>query len=154
MSGNLKPHEAMREIVEIFDTYMVEGDPCWPLRRLREVMQEMIRVLSYHYSTMSALEKHHICCLILFEACRRHVWTVQGNERALRIYDHIINLCELHESAEDSNMTKAVFFPQRGPEQRQPARRLPGVCRLSVAQRALRGEPRGAIRNEILYGHE
>ena len=38
MNDNMKPHEAVRQIMQVFDTFRPVGDAQWPLRQIRDIL--------------------------------------------------------------------------------------------------------------------
>ena len=80
MRENCKPHEAIRQLVEVFATYQVSGDPSWPLRQIKEVLLDVMRAMSSRYLSMPDIEKPMVCQLILFEACKRYLYEIEDNE--------------------------------------------------------------------------
>ena len=68
MAENMKPHECVRQLVEVFTTFKQDGDPTWPLRSIRDIILEYMRSLSMRYPAMTAYEKDSLIRLILHEA--------------------------------------------------------------------------------------
>ena len=52
MAQNIKPHEAVRQIMEVFRTFDIRRDTTWPLRHIRDIALEYLRALSLRYQSM------------------------------------------------------------------------------------------------------
>ena len=110
MMGNLKPHEAVRRLHEMFDTFKPSGDPAWPMRTLRDVMNDLNRTYSLRYHAMSELERITVVKLVLYEACRRYVQAHENNQETIAKYDLIVNLCRAYEQQEQGICTMWRYF--------------------------------------------
>ena len=112
MALNILPHEAIRMIVQTYDEYQETGDPTRLLRSVRDTLLLYMRVLSVKYPSMPFNEKKALTQVLLFEAHRRHLYDLQGNETRLRKYRHMVSLMESNETIEMSPMTTmSTFFP-------------------------------------------
>ena len=110
MADNIKPHEAMRVIMEVFRDFDIRRNVNWPLRRIRNTALEYFRALSLRYQFMKDVEKSMLVKMIVFEACMRYVYSLQGEPANVQRYDAIILLCEAKETAEGSMCTDSKFF--------------------------------------------
>ena len=70
MHENMKPHEVVRQICDVFSSFQPDGDGSWPLRTIRDFVLDYNRALSTRYTGMSATERS-----MLFEAAKRHAWS-------------------------------------------------------------------------------
>ena len=116
MSENLKPHEAVRRLHEMFTTFKPKGDPSWPMRTLRDVLCDLDRTYSLRYRAMSDQERVNVVRLVLYEACRRYVQASEDDQAALQKYDLIVNLCRAIEQHEQGICTKIRYFETPGRE--------------------------------------
>ena len=106
MNDNMKPHELVRQIQVVLDTFDTEGDPRWPMRHIRLFALDYMRSLSSRYGgIMGGTEKVMMCRVCLFEAAMRLCEEIEDDpERAAerqQKYDLVIALCleiEKHES--------------------------------------------------------
>ena len=120
MNENMKPHEAMRQIMNVFDSFDPEGDATWPLRSIRDIILDYLRALSLRYTTMSVEEKVKLCHVILVEAAKRHVGSLEGSVSKREKFKHTVHLCTAIEKTEmsyclDSQLFPAGPFGQPGP---------------------------------------
>ena len=108
---NLVPHEGIRVICSALADYNVSGDVAWPLRAIRYVVLFYFRVLSVTYPRMDATEKCHLCRLLVYEACKRHVSELDTNE--VHKFEFVLEVAELTERDDISNRTIcAMFLPE------------------------------------------
>ena len=110
MAQNIKPHEAVRQIMEVFRTFDIRGDPTWPLRHIRGIVLDYLRALSLRYQSMRDVEKSMLVKLIVFEACMRYVWSLQDDPAAKQRYEVIILFCEAVEGSEAALCTDTKLF--------------------------------------------
>ena len=115
MSMNLMPHELVRMILEVFGTFEVGSDAQWPMRKLRDLVLQYMRVMSAKYPHMSSEEKKALCELTVYEAARRYIWSLQGledRERSFGVekFRLIEQLCSAQESTEQSYFSHAKLF--------------------------------------------
>ena len=66
MHENMKPHEVVRQICDVFSSFQPDGDGSWPLRTIRDFVLDYNRALSTRYTGMSATERS-----MLFEAAKK-----------------------------------------------------------------------------------
>ena len=102
--------EALITLFEVLRTFRVEGDPEWPLSRLREILTDVYRTLSLTYCNMTSLERLNVVKLLLFEACRQHLRSIDGDQAALERYATMIRWCQSLEGSENSICTSLKFF--------------------------------------------
>ena len=81
MLSNMKPHELIRMIMIALSDFEPRGDLYWPLRKIRDYVLDYLRCLSEKYPGMKALEKSHLCRVIVFEACRRQLEGVEQDQQ-------------------------------------------------------------------------
>ena len=110
MAQNIKPIEAVHQIMQVFRHWDIRGSATWPLRRIRDTALEYMRALSLRYQSMRDVEKSMLVKMIVFEACMRYVYSLQGEAASVQRYDVIILLCEAKETAEGSMSTDTKFF--------------------------------------------
>ena len=95
-----------------YDEYQETGDPTRLLRSVRDTLLQHMRVLSGKYPSMPFMEKRALTQVLLFEAHRRHLYDLQGNETRLRKYRHMVSLMESNETMEMSPLTAmSSHFP-------------------------------------------
>ena len=111
MNDNIKPHEAVRQLMQVLDDFQVSGDVTWPLRSIRDISLDYLRAISMRYPNMSENEKNYLARLTFFEVVKRTVRSLQGNERGLQTQAMTVALCEGIERAEQS-CTRARLFPE------------------------------------------
>ena len=73
MSNNILPHEVIRQIQIILDSFDFWGDITWPLRSMRDWLLVYIRSLSIRYPRMKIDEKFRLAKQVVYEAFKRHV---------------------------------------------------------------------------------
>ena len=110
MNENLKPWEAVRQIQEVFVSVEPAGDAGWVLRTVRDICLLYLRAISQRYASMKSEEMLRLVQLVVFEACKRHVMSIVGDEKAREKYALTIELCEAMEDAEDSICQQARIF--------------------------------------------
>ena len=52
MFHNVKPSEIIRQLEMVWDQFMPNGDPTWPLRTVRQLELDYVRTLSQKYSIL------------------------------------------------------------------------------------------------------
>ena len=81
MEGNMHGLQFTRLIRNMFSEYRAEhDDPTFPLRRLRTLAQDFLRVLGANYPHMSEDDKVALLRLGIFEAAHRHWLATQFEE--------------------------------------------------------------------------
>ena len=68
MNMNFKPHEVVRQIQQVHDGFNPKSDGSWPLRSMRDIMLDYMRVLKRTYPELSMVECTHLVRLMMFEA--------------------------------------------------------------------------------------
>ena len=110
MNDNMKPHEAVRQIQLILDSFDVRGDSTWPLRSIRDICLDLMRTLSTKYYDMSGETKSALTKLVVFEACRRHVWSLKEDVDGIKKYELMIHLCRTIETHEGPDCSVGRFL--------------------------------------------
>ena len=110
MNENMKPHEAVRQIQLILDSFDVRGDTTWPLRSIRDICLDVMRTLSTKYYDMSSDTKSALTKLVVFEACRRHVWGLKEDVDGIEKYEFIVHLCRTIETYEGPDCSVGRFL--------------------------------------------
>ena len=95
----------------------VHGDETFPLRRQRDQCLQYMRVLSEKYPSMTAVEKHRLVKLVLFESARRWVWSLRAKPDAERLqglkkFSLIEKLCVCQESTESGIGKNCKFWSE------------------------------------------
>ena len=81
MEGNMQGLEFTQSIRNMFSEYRAEhDDPTFPLRRLRTLAQDFLRVLGANYPQMSKDDKVALLRLGIFEAAHRQWLATQFEE--------------------------------------------------------------------------
>ena len=68
MGKNYKPHELIRQFQLVHANFNPESDGSWPLRSIRDMALEYMRVLKRTYGEMSMVEMTQLVRLLMFEA--------------------------------------------------------------------------------------
>ena len=113
MNENMKPHEAVRQIQLILDSFDVRGDTTWPLRSIRDICLDIMRTLSTKYYDMRTDTKSALTKLVVFEACRRHAWGLKEDVDGIEKYELIVHLCRTIETYEGPDCSVGRFL-QKG----------------------------------------
>ena len=111
MNENMKPHEAVRQVMEILNSFQPEMDCQWPLRQIRDVCLDYLRALSLRFPSMVPEERSMLVRLMMHEACKRHLWSC--NEREREKFRVTTRLCEAIETGEKSYCKKSRLFAER-----------------------------------------
>ena len=110
MNDNMKPHEAMRQLMQILSDFDMNGDPQWPLRSMRDVCLDYMRALSARYGNMEPEVRAALVRLVVFEACKRHIWSLHTDTEGLRKYEAIWAFCNEIEMNESGICCEGRFF--------------------------------------------
>ena len=108
MNENMKPHEAVRQVMEILNSFQPEMDCQWPLRQIRDVCLDYLRALSLRFPSMVPEERSMLVRLMMHEACKRHLWAC--NERDREKFRVTVRLCEAIETGEMSYCRESRIF--------------------------------------------
>ena len=110
MSEHMKPHELVRQVLNVLADFQPSGDPTWALRQIKDYHLDFARALSLRYPKMEDEERHQIGKLLLFEAARRYL--SYCSEEDLERYKVTIRLCEEIERMQMSIANLSRLFPQ------------------------------------------
>ena len=108
MKDNLKPHEYIRKVMEVFQTFEHEGDLTWPLRQIRELSVTYMRAVMMRYKNVTDVEAHELTKLFLFEAAKRHEYDLDEDMRFK--YDLLVELSSKIEDTEDGICSSLRLF--------------------------------------------
>ena len=112
MSNNILPHETIRQIQIILDSFTIWGDVTWPMRSMRDWLLTYIRSLSIRYPRMEIDEMIRLAKQVVYEAFKRHVEST--NAAGLRKFRFMVSICELIEGDDTSDffIGCSLFLPQ------------------------------------------
>ena len=112
MSDNLMPHELIRQILTVLDSFKIWGDCTWPLRQMRDWLLTYIRSLRLRYPRMEIDEITRLAKQVVYEAFKRHVEST--NRAGLRRFTWLVTQCELIEGDDtpDYFIGCSLFLPQ------------------------------------------
>ena len=110
MNDNMKPHEAVRQLMQVLSEFDMNGDPQWPLRSMRDICLDYMRALSARYGGMAPDVRAALVKLVMFESCKRHIWTIHGDREGLRKYEAIMACSQTIEENESGACRECRFF--------------------------------------------
>ena len=112
MSNNILPHETIRQIQSILDSFKTWGDVKWPMRYMRDQLLIYVRSLSIRYPRMESDEKFRLAKQVVYEAFKRHVEST--NVAGLRKFNFLVTICELIEGNDTSEffIGCSLFLPR------------------------------------------
>ena len=114
MRLNIMPHEVVRHLMSILQTFDENGDPHWPLRSMRDVILDYYRTLSSRHAGMSHEEKCHLVRFMVFEACKRRYAEIEGNGPEVTKLMYIVRIAEIIEQSEEwLPLLSTLFRPER-----------------------------------------